>query len=124
MCITSGVVRSVSADEELREMSRYGESLLYCNAALFDEFCRQCVGESAPFAPLQELTEYLRRAREDNEPSLVDATNSARLNPIMDRVKQNLRDQGIPLSILRLVLFLQMEAYERPNECPIDCEYV
>lgn len=42
-CIVSGVVKSILADDDdevLHEMSRYGDSLIYCNAALFDYYRR------------------------------------------------------------------------------------
>jgi hypothetical protein len=70
MCISSGNVKSVSADtDEPRELSRYGQDLVYCNAALYDVF-RQQVPSSHNgqtfFEAFREQSDALRkRLREE-----------------------------------------------------------
>jgi len=89
MCILSGSVVSIIADDNTRtEMSRFGETLVYCNAGLFDEVRRRCsssvVGDNG--------------ARS----STTDDEESGQQQAAVE-IQQRLRDEGISVRTMAMI---------------------
>ena len=118
-CIIGGSVTSFNADtpEVPRELSRYGEGLVYVNAALYNEFRRQVLEE-------QEATTTERnnnQSSSDNtgeESSSVQEDWSDRFHRQSLELRLRLQHENAPVRVIAMAHRLM--TFSLQDVCPID----
>jgi hypothetical protein len=94
LCIVSGTVHSIYDDGETKEMSKFGEALIYVNAALFGEFRRRITQNY--HAIQHEVIEPVQR------------------DP-MEFVFHHLRDEGASLHVIRMMQMIYQYSLMNKN---------
>jgi len=106
MCILSGSVVSIIADDNndtRTEMSRFGETLVYCNAGLFDEVRPRCgssvVGDNGDRSSNTD----------DEEPGQQQA---------VVEIQQRLRNEGISVRTMAMIRTILLAASSLHGQAP------
>ena len=112
-CIVGGSVTSfeVHSPETPRELSRYGESLVYVNAALYREFRRMVTEEEAQVAA----------ASSNNDNAVANQDWSDRFRAQSLQVRLRLQRENAAVRTIAMVHRLMTIAYQgEADPCPID----